>query len=286
MNVTLADITAAVRRLDLSGQPVCAHSSLRSFGHVDGGARTVVDAFLVEGCTLMVPTHSYTFSVRPPPDPDQRPERNGTRYSFPPEEPAQRAEPEVASPIFRTDSTEISRDDMGAIPAEVVAMPGRVRGNHPMGSFSAVGPLADALISGQQPLDLFAPLEALAQHGGCLLLMGVTLRRMTFLHLAEKHAGRTTFRRWANGPDGRPMMVEAGGCGAGFPNLAPALEHLERRDHVGSSEWAVYPAPETLRTATNLIRRDPHSTHCGDPACHRCTDAAAGGPILRPLRQP
>ena len=88
MSVTLADIRAAVRRLGLTGQPVCAHSSLRSFGHVEGGARTVVDAFLAEGCTLMVPTHSYAFSVRPLPH--QRPERNGTRYYFPPEEPALR----------------------------------------------------------------------------------------------------------------------------------------------------------------------------------------------------
>src|SRR5688500_10367636 len=198
VSVALADIRSALRRLGLSGQPVCAHSSLRSFGHVEGGARTVVDAFLAERCTLMVPTHSYAFSVRPLPH--QRPERNGTRYHFPPDAPAEPGDPVAAPPIFQTSSTEISREDMGAIPAEVVAMPGRVRGNHPIGSFTAIGPLADALISVQQPLDLFAPHEALVQHRGWLLLIGVTLRRMTFLHFAEKRAGRTPFRRWANGP--------------------------------------------------------------------------------------
>src|SRR5688500_17845796 len=159
MTVTRTDITAAIRRVGLSGQAVCAHSSLRSFGHVEGGARTVIDAFLAEGCTHMVPTHSYDFSVRPPLDPHQRPERNGTRYFFPPEDTAEPAGTDTPSPIFQTTSTAISREDMGAIPAEVVAMPGRVRGNHPMGSFSAVGPQAAALISGQQPLNIFAPLE-------------------------------------------------------------------------------------------------------------------------------
>ena len=275
MSVTIDDIRAAVRRLGLAGQPVCAHSSLRSFGHVEGGARAVVDAFLAEGCTLMVPTFSYAFSVHPLPH--QRPERNGTRYRFIPD---QAAEPAGPPRIYRTDSIEISREDMGAIPAEVVAMPGRARGNHPVGSFSAVGPLADALISGQRPLSLYAPFEALVERGGWLVLIGVTVQRLTFLHFAEQRAGRTLFRRWANGPDGHPIEVEAGGHGAGFLNLEPALAHLARRDRVGSSEWSAYPARETLQVASDAIHLNPRITHCGDADCLRCNDAVAGGPIL------
>ncbi len=39
--VTQSDIQTAIRTLDLSGQAVCIHSSLRSFGRVSGGAQTV-----------------------------------------------------------------------------------------------------------------------------------------------------------------------------------------------------------------------------------------------------
>jgi aminoglycoside 3-N-acetyltransferase len=274
VSVTTDDIRAAVRRLGLSGRALCVHSSLRSFGHVEGGARAVVDGLLAEGCTVLVPTFSYDFSVRPLPH--QRPLRNGTSYDFPPDE------PEGTDRIYTTDSHEISREDMGAIPAAIVAMPGRVRGNHPLCSFSAVGPLAAELISGQAPLHVYAPFEALAEHGGSVLLMGVGPRRMTLLHFAEQLAGRNLFRRWANGPDGQPMEVECGGHAGGFPKLAPALAHLLRQDRVGASEWLVYPVRETLEVAADVIHRDPTITHCGMPDCERCNDAVLGGPILEP----
>jgi aminoglycoside 3-N-acetyltransferase len=235
----------------------------------------VVDGLLAEGCTVMVPTFSYGFSVRPLPH--QRPARNGTGYRFPPDEPDAS---DGAHRVYRPDSNEISRAEMGAIPAEVLAIPGRVRGNHPLSSFSAVGPLAAELISGQAPLRVYAPLQALADRGGFVLLMGAGLRRLTLLHCAEQMAGRNLFRRWVNGPDGRPMEVEAGGHAGGFPRLGPALAHLERRDRVGASEWLVYPVRETIEAAAEAIRRDPSITHCGDAGCERCNDAVAGGPIL------
>ncbi|MBN2308539.1 MAG: AAC(3) family N-acetyltransferase [Candidatus Hydrogenedentes bacterium] len=58
--MTQREIEAGLRELGLgAGDIVLLHSSLRSFGRVDGGARTVVDAFLAvlgpEG-TLVVPT--------------------------------------------------------------------------------------------------------------------------------------------------------------------------------------------------------------------------------------
>ena len=273
-SVTTDDIRAAVRRVGLTGQALCVHSSLRSFGHVEGGARAVVDGLLAEGCTVLVPTFSYEFSVRPLPH--QRPVRNGTDYDFP------AGESEGTHRIFSTALNEISRDSMGAIPTEVVSMPGRARGNHPLCSFSAFGPLAAELITDQAPLRVYAPLEALAERGGSVVLMGVGLGCLTLLHYAEQLAGRNLFRRWANGPDGTPMEVECGGCARGFPNLAPGLAHLLRQDRVGSSEWLVYPVRETLEVAADAIRRDPNITHCGRPECERCPDAVAGGPILEP----
>jgi aminoglycoside 3-N-acetyltransferase len=64
--VTSGDLVAGIRRLGLPGQSVCVHSSLRSFGHLVGGADAIVDAFLAEGCTLLVPSYSFHFLVLPP----------------------------------------------------------------------------------------------------------------------------------------------------------------------------------------------------------------------------
>lgn len=42
MNVTMKDIRQAIRMLDLADQPLCVHSSLRSFGRVEAGAQTIL----------------------------------------------------------------------------------------------------------------------------------------------------------------------------------------------------------------------------------------------------
>ena len=74
---------------------------------------------------------------------------------------------------------------MGTVPASVLAQPGRVRGPHPLCSFTALGAQAQDLIGGQTLTDVFAPLRALADAGGWVLLMGVSLHSMTLIHAAE-----------------------------------------------------------------------------------------------------
>lgn len=269
--MTRKGIKAGVERLGLSGRAVCVHSSLRSFGRLEGGAATVVDGLLAEGCTVVVPTFSWrAFAVRPS---RARPPRNGWDYN------SGRSESAGENRIYSTDTAEIDAH-MGAVPAAVVARRGRVRGDHPLCSFSAVGPLADELISKQQPLRVWGALEALCEHDGVVVLMGVGLSKMTLLHRAEQEAGRAPFRRWGNGPEGTPIEVQAGGCSGGFGNFEPVLAPLERQTKVGPSVWRVFPAEAAVGAAARAIRRDPMITHCGDPGCGRCRDAVAGGPLL------
>src|SRR5439155_21031518 len=66
MPVTASTIQRSVRKLDLSGQCLCVHASLRSFGRVEGGAPAVVQGLLAEGCTVLVPTFTSGFSMPPP----------------------------------------------------------------------------------------------------------------------------------------------------------------------------------------------------------------------------
>jgi aminoglycoside 3-N-acetyltransferase len=270
--ITIEDIRKAIQNLNLSNRPVCIHASLRSFGWVKGGPLAVVDGFLAEGCTVVVPTFSYDLAAQPPVD--MRPLRNGYDYDTI-EEPVP-----GSSRIYTPKSTAFSREYMGAIPAAVMAMPRHVRGNHPLNSFTAVGPLAHDLISTQEPMNVYGPLKALAETKGAVVMMGVGLNRMTLLHLAEQMAGRNLFRRWANGPDGQPMQVEVGSCSEGFVNLEPILLPITAEAKVGASVWRVYPVKETLATAAKEIRANPRLTHCDDANCLRCQDAVLGGPIL------
>jgi len=232
----------------------------------------VVSGLLDEGCTVLVPTFSGGFAVQPPPP--MRPQRNGTDYNVSAMSAA------GATRIFDRATSELDQDSMGAIPAAVLAMDGHIRGHHPLNSFAAVGPLAAEVVTGQEPLSVYQPLEALARLGGYAVLMGVGLTSMTLLHLAEQYAGRNPFRRWANGSDGRPMMVETGGCSNGFEKFASILEPIERRAQVGKSLWRVFPAMQALDRATEALRIDPQITRCRDSACRRCADALLGGPIL------
>lgn len=269
--VTLADLQNAIRILGLPGQAVCVHSSLRSFGRVVGGAQTVVQAFLDEGCTLLVPTFSYTFAIAPPPELQVR--RNGWDYNYFYGPRAEHGE------IYTPATLELD-DDMGAIPAAVLHHPAHLRGDHALNSFSAVGPLAEELIAGQRALDVYAPLRVLAAASGYVLLMGVALDKMTLLHHAEQVAGRMPFRRWANDRQGQPQMVEAGSCSDGFGQFAPILAAWQRDLVVGKSLWHLFPAPQTLQAAAEAIRANPQLTYCGRADCERCHDAMLGGPIL------
>ena len=276
MSVAKRDVYAAAHTLGLSGRPLCVHVSLRSFGWVAGGAPTVIAGLLAAGCTLLVPTFSWeTYAVAPLPH--QRLAQNGTSPGY--YETSQHTLPGAAR-IYTPDAPDIDRADMGAIPAAVLAMPESVRGNHPLCSFAAVGPLADKLVALQQPLQVFAPLRALAETGGSVVLMGVGLTELTLIHLAEQLAGRNLFRRWANGSDGQPMAVEVGGCSDGFGKFEPILAPVMQSTVVGQSEWRVYPALETLKRLAQAIRNDPMMTHCGRTDCTRCDDAVLGGPIL------
>lgn len=272
--VTRQDIVEGIVRLDLCNRPVCLHVSLRSFGQVDGGASSVVDAFLSQGCTLLVPSFTEeTSSVAPPPD--DRLVWNGLDASY------RRGLPHKPLPF--DPKTRTIDKSMGAIPRAVVNRPDHLAGVHPLDSFAALGPRAPDLVGVHDADAVYAPLEALVNLDGQVLLIGVGLNRMTLLHLAEQRAGRRLFRRWALLPHGKVVSVETGGCSEGFPALDPCLHGIERRTTVGASLWRAFEAATLVEHAANAISSTPSITYCGDEGCTRCRDAIAGGPKCVPL---
>jgi aminoglycoside 3-N-acetyltransferase len=264
------DVLAAIDALGLVARPVSLHSSLRSFGTLDGGADTLIEAFVSKGCTLLVPTFSYHYEQPPPPD--RRYPRNGWDY-------VRHVLPHT-SRRFDPGSNDVSREDMGAIPSALLTHAERRRGDHPLSSFAALGPLAGELIDGQSPFDVYTPLERLCELGGALLLAGVDLTSATLLHLAEGNSGRELFRRWALDADGALVECRVGSCSNGFGKLEPALAELRTDARVGASLWRCYDAASALAAATSAIRENPSLTDCGRASCPRCKDAIAGGPVL------
>jgi len=272
MAVKEKDIIKAIKELNISGKALCIHSSLKSFGEVDGGAKTIISAFLKEKCTMLVPAFSDVFQVMPPES--DRPKRNGIEYNN-----VFWIDKKSKDTVYNTRTKEINRE-MGAIPAEIIKMKEKMRGEHPLSSFAAIGPYANELIKDQKPMDVYAPLRELALFNGYILLIGVGLTRMTAIHLAEQTAGKNMFIRWANGPDRKTIRAEIGGCSEGFEKLAPVLLVIEKRTKVGESIWRLFPMSAFLKRAAAAIQLRPEITHCGKPDCVRCNDMAAGGPVL------
>ncbi len=271
--VTQDVVREAIEELELAGRPVCLHASLSSHGHIAGGAKEVIDSFLDAGCTLLVPTFTgCQFEVDPPPD--QLLERNGWDVIEAEKLPGR------TDTVYSPDLNVVD-ENMGALPAALLQRPERHRGNHPLCSFTAIGPKAKDLIEEQSWDDVYAPLRELTKQNGVVLLAGVGLNRMTILHLAETLAGRRLFRRWATGVDGAPVAVPVGGCSEGFPNLERMLGLLATETPVGNSTWRSFPSAEVVTTAAAMIRTEPGITHCGDPECLKCPHAVAGGPHVR-----
>jgi aminoglycoside 3-N-acetyltransferase len=259
-------LTIAIRAAGLENRPVVVHSSLGSFGTVDGGASAVVQSFLDCGCTVIVPTFTYECQVDAP---------SGITLKHNADPPSN---PVSYHPMAYSPEMDFVSIDMGVIPTSVARSHARRRGNHPLNSFSALGPLAESIIGGQDSFDVYAPLDVAAELGGAVALLGVGLTAMTALHLAEHRAGRSLLVRWALLASGSVIPSRSGSCSQGFEKFAPYLSTAEVQLEVGPSHWRVFDLGSTLELATSEIRRDPRVTVCDDPTCARCEAMLAGGP--------
>jgi len=267
------ELRGAIRAAGLSGRPVCAHTSLSSFGFIEGGAAALVDAYLDEGCTLLVPAFVYGTMIPMPKDCPYV--QNGG---------ATAAEGDLdlsRVPLYDPADNGVSAG-MGVVPRELLSRPGRVRGMHPINPFAAIGPLAEALIARQTLLEVYGPYQAAAERNGAIALMGVGLTRCTPIHWAEQRAGQTLFVRWSLDANRQVVECSVGSCSDGFERLAPVVAPFERRYEVGKSLWRVLPLAESMAAVAEALRSRPDLAHCDDPDCQACNDKARGGLIRNP----
>lgn len=154
MAVTEAEIVEGLFGLGVEPTTaVIAHTSLRSFGPVEGGAAAVAGA-LVSACgTLLVPASSWDLTGLHAPPGLVRPDN------------AYFNEPSWAAFDEALDrATAFSKDlpidrELGAVPEAVRRHFRHRRGDHALFSYLAVGQEADALISAQHMDRPLGPLE-------------------------------------------------------------------------------------------------------------------------------
>ena len=270
-------IEAGLIELGLEGKAIEVHSSLSSFGDVEGGAETVVHALLNVCSTVLAPTYSGIGRISPPGN--DRPTQNGTNYDdF-------YISPEDVTPFdsetFGADS-EID-PEMGVIPKTILQTPETIRSKHPSVSWAVNGRNAAFYIHLHPPDDPMRLLKKLFEANGYVLMLGVPLSECTALHLAEEFAGRRPFIRWTLYSDGVVRRMREYGCSGGFPKLEPHLEPFAKRVKIGQCNAVSYRIRELVDTGAEIMRRTPKITICS--GCRgsknsRCCDAAKGGPII------
>ena len=250
--VALPDLVDGLRASGVrEGQVLMVHSSLRSLGHVLGGAAVVVRALVAalgERGTLVMPAFSPEVS-----DPARWPE---------PALPAEWVEQARAQvPAYDADTTPTS---LGAIPETFRRWPGARRSPHPQVSVCARGPRAaeivvpHALAWGE---GAGSPFERLAEMDAGLLLLGVGFNRATLLHYAESLVphGRRKVRRVPVGEGAGRSWVEAPDVGDDldihFPVLGASFlaEGRARRGKVGRAEAVLASARDLTAFASRYL---------------------------------
>jgi aminoglycoside 3-N-acetyltransferase len=263
--VTEQVIIDGLRALGLGdSSTVIVHSSLRSFGHVEGGAVTVCRALATVCGTLLMPAGAWDCTGIPAPPGLIRP-HNAVPIA------RTWAEFDAALSQAVPFSTDLPIDrELGRIPETMRQSFPHRRGAHPLLSFLAVGRHAAELIAAQTLDWPLGPIEALAALGGDVLLLGVDHTVNTTIHLAEQRLGRSRFYRYAKAADGVWMeLPNISGQSHRFNDIEPELADRTREVMIGRCRARGTQSSDVLATAERLIQEDVSALLCPDPEC-RC----------------
>jgi aminoglycoside 3-N-acetyltransferase len=257
VTVRLRNLLLGLRDLQLGTAPVIVHASLSSFGQVEEGAQTVVQALVSVFSTLLVPTFTYKTMVIP---------RNG-----PPDNAILYGSGEDQNRMAEFFSARMPADRlMGIIPETVRTDPRSRRSGHPILSFAGIN--ADPLLATQSLNDPLAPLAGLEQQDGWAVLLGVDQTVNTSIHCAERMAGRRTFIRWALTSRGVRECPGFPGCSAGFQDIAADMERYTRFAPVGPTMIQAVPLKMLFKLVIARVRQDPLALLCQQADCERCAE--------------
>lgn len=236
--MTKTDLTDGFRSLGLGkGMKVMVHSSLSSFGYVEGGADTVIDALmevLTEEGTLMMPSFNH-----------EAPYRAGKIYD-----------------VHETPTTN------GIIPDTFWRRQGVYRSINPTHAFAAWGKNAAYYTMDHRKSSAMgedSPLDRLKKDGGYCLLLGVDYTRNTFHHHVETCEGAPCLRaRGEEYPvrlyDGSEVMAHTwswrdGSCPIDdCAAYAPLMAAIDRKARIGGAVCTLYKLSEGYDIIAKALR--------------------------------
>lgn len=221
---------------------VLMHSSMKSIGEVEGGADTVLDAlseYMKDGL-LVLPTHTWSYI-------------------------------NADNPKFYVESSKVC---VGILPELFRKRPGVIRSLHPTHSVAALGKDAAEFTAGDERWDTPCHRESawgrLLDRKATILLVGVDLRRNTFIHGIEEWVdipGRMTDgheQLYTVLPDGREVLVPSRRhCGLPWSEHFWKVEHvLEEqgalyRARLGDAEVLVCDTVKTTEILTDMLLKNP-----------------------------
>ncbi|MBY0012572.1 AAC(3) family N-acetyltransferase [Paenibacillus typhae] len=240
---TKASLLEQLKELHINPQgTLLVHSSLKSIGPVEGGADTVLDVlseYMKDGL-LVLPTHTWSYI-------------------------------DAANPRF---SVQDSPSCVGILPELFRGRPGVVRSWHPTHSVAALGRDAEAFTAGDHRWD--TPCARGSVYGKLLdrkaeiMLLGVDLRRNTFIHGIEEWVdipGRMTDepeQLYTITPDGTEIPVPSRRhCGLSWSQHFWKVEHvLEdggalRRGYFGDAPVMICSAVKTTDILSGMLSWNP-----------------------------
>ncbi|NOT03022.1 MAG: AAC(3) family N-acetyltransferase [Anaerolineales bacterium] len=254
--LSYSDLKSGLSKLQLSKHLVIAHASLKSFGHIEGGAETMLTALLDSVRGVIMPTFTYKSMLNP----EVGPPRNGITYGS---ETDLNKMAEAFYPNMPADKL------MGVLPEFLRKHPKAKRSSHPIQSFAGIR--ADAVINSQRIYDPLAPIGTLAEQDGWVLLLGVDHTVNTSIHYAEKLAGRLQFIRWALMQDRVVECPGFPGDSDGFNIIALAVEKYTRRVEIGNALVQAVHLKSLIKVVMDQIKENPFALLCQRQDCERCT---------------
>ena len=257
-----AELISAFQTLGLQKTHVIAHASLKPFGYIQGGAETVLESMLASFASVTMPTHTYKTKIVP----EVGPPNNGIVYG------SGRDTNKLAEPFhlgMRTDPM------MGVLPETLRNHPSATRTAHPILSFSGVN--ADLILLTQTLYEPLAPIGALAELDGWVVLVNVDHTVNTSIHYAERLAGRRQFIRWALMDNRVVECPNYPGDSMGFQEIREYIRFDTRRVVLGEAFIEALPLRPLFEVVQALLRKDPFALLCERTDCERCMAVRATG---------
>ena len=257
-----AEILSAFQALGLQEKPIIAHASLKPFGFIEGGAEAVLDAMLASFASLIMPTFTYKTEIVP----DVGPPNNGITYG------SARDRNKMAEPFhpdMRADPL------MGILPETLRNRPSATRTAHPILSFAGVN--ADGMLFTQTLYEPLAPIGALAELDGWVVLINVDHTANTSIHYAEKLAGRKQFVRWALVGNRVVECPNYPGDSLGFQAIESHIISDTRRVPVGEGFVQAVPLQRLFEVVQGWIKKNPLALLCERLDCERCNAVRVTG---------